>query len=144
MTSTSTYPLAAYNFRVEIDGQTAAFSQVSGLGKTYATVTYLHGLSFAMGEHLQRYYLPRYQSLTFKRGVFPGPNKLEAWLAKGDDRSMEVHLCNEVGRPVLTWRIAHAVPIKLETDGFDASTNNTAVETLEVMVSGVRRVDQSG
>jgi len=44
------YPLVAYNYRVTLDGQTASFSEVTGLAVSYETTTYRHGLSFVEGE----------------------------------------------------------------------------------------------
>ena len=36
----SDYPLPVYNYRVEIDGETIGFSEVSGLSISYETTTY--------------------------------------------------------------------------------------------------------
>jgi hypothetical protein len=43
-------PLAGYNFRVSIGGQSLGFTRVSGLQRAHKTVTYRHGRSFLEGE----------------------------------------------------------------------------------------------
>ena len=37
----TTYPLPVYNYKVEIDGKTIGFSEVSGLSAGYETTTYV-------------------------------------------------------------------------------------------------------
>jgi phage tail-like protein len=51
---------------------------------------------------------------------------------------MEVSLCDVEGLPAIAWRIAMAVPVKLEAPTLSASANEAAIETLEIMVSGMR------
>ena len=52
----STYPLPSYNYRVTLlDGGEVtglSFAEVSGLSLEYEAVTYKHGLSFAIGNHV--------------------------------------------------------------------------------------------
>ena len=48
----ASYPLTAYNFRVDIGGETLAFTEVSGLVRQLQTKTYRHGLSHVEGEDI--------------------------------------------------------------------------------------------
>jgi phage tail-like protein len=61
------------------------------------------------------------------------------WL-NGDPepQPMEISLCDADGLPAIIWRIAKAVPVKLEAPTLSASANEAAIETLEVMVAGMR------
>src|SRR5450432_3497158 len=99
------YPLVAYHFRVTIGGQTASFSEVSGLAVSYETTTYRHGLSFAEGEIIDRFPGQKYSPLTMKRGIFRGIKVLSDWLASGETRAIDVSLCDETSLPVVTWHI---------------------------------------
>ena len=135
----SSYPLPAYNFRVTVDGTSMSFSEVSGINLEYETVTYRHGLSFWEGEAIKRYRFDKYFPVTLKRGTVKGITFLHDWLKEGDmgTRALEVSLCDEGGQPVVSWRIAKAVPVKLEAPNFDASTNEVSIESLEIMAAGI-------
>jgi phage tail-like protein len=156
----ASYPLAAYNFRVtvtpitysplrkylEITGlsvserktaQSMSFSEITGLTREYDRVTYRHGLSFKEGEDIVKYYIDRYVSITMKRGTTIGGTQLHEWLADKSERAIDISMCDPSGVAVMTWRVAKAVAVKLDAPGFDASTNEVAIETLEVMAAGI-------
>jgi phage tail-like protein len=133
------YPLPAYNFRVTVGADTVSFAEVTGLALEHETVTYRHGLSAWEGEVLTRFSLPKYTSITLKKGVVIGNRALLDWLsAPPEPRTMEISLCDEAGVPAVSWRIARAVPVKLEAPSFAAGTKEVAIETLQVMASGIR------
>jgi phage tail-like protein len=133
------YPLPAYNFRVSIDGASMSFSEVSGISLEYQTLTYKHGLSFWEGQRVKQYYSEKYVPITLKRGTVQGMGFLYEWIARGasSPRTLEVSLCDEAGQPVVTWRIAKAIPVKLQAPRFDAGTNDVSVESLELMGAGI-------
>lgn len=131
------YPLPVYNFRVTIDGTPMSFSEVSGITLEYETVTYRHGLSFWEGEGIKKYYYNKYVPVTLKKGTIKGINFLQEWLKEKQKRTVEVSLCDELGQPVVSWRITKAIPVKLEAPTFDANTNEVSIESLEVMASGI-------
>jgi len=138
---TSRYPLPAYNFRVRVDGATLSFAQISGINVAYETLSYRHGLSFWEGESITKYALDKYIPITLRRGTVPGIESwyLYGWIGEGPDvkRTVEVSLCDEEGEPVVSWRIAKAIAVKLEAPTFDASTNEVSIETLELMGAGI-------
>jgi phage tail-like protein len=138
------YPLAAYNFRVTVDGTAMRFAKVSGLQREYQTLTYRHGLSFAEGELLVRYYADRYVPVTLEQGSVAGSHRLHRWLEQKTPSAMAVSLCDAAGTPVLSWRIAKAVPIKLSAPTFDANTNEVAIDSLEIRAAGVSIVPVEG
>lgn len=131
------YPLPVYNFRVTIDGESVGFAEVSGLQVEHQTVTYRHGFSDWEGEQIARFRNDKFQPVTFKRGTRQGAQILEAWLRDQDPKPVEVSLCDQQGIPVVTWRIRRAVPIKLTAPAFNASGNEVAIESLEVMAAGI-------
>jgi phage tail-like protein len=131
------YPLMAYNFRVTVGGTALSFSEVTGLNREHLHVTYRHGLSFREGEDIVKYSIDHYVSITMKRGTMSGSNELYEWLEHRGDRAIEISLCDELGVPVVTWQVAKAVAIKLEAPGFNAGATEVAIESLEVMASGI-------
>lgn len=133
----SSYPLPAYNFRVTVDGTPMSFAEVSGISLEYETVTYRHGLSFWEGEGIKKYYYDKYVNFTLKKGTIKGIDFLYVWLKEKAVRAVQVSLCDEQGQPVISWRVAKALPVKLEAPTFSADTNEVAIESLEVMAAGI-------
>lgn len=133
----SSYPLPVYNFRVTIGNTPMSFSEVSGISLEYESVTYSHGLSFREGKSIEKYYKNTYSPVTLKKGTIKGFDYLYKWLKENKARMMEVSLCDEQGKAVVTWRINRAIPVKLEAPTFDANTNEVSIESLEVMAAGI-------
>lgn len=133
----SRYPLPAYNFRVTIKDTPMSFSQVSGLVREHETVTYRHGFSYWEGEDITAYHLKKYAPVTFKKGTVKGITFLYDWLRAKEVRPIDISLCDESGQLVLSWRIAKALPVKLEAPTFDATTNEVSIESLEVMAADI-------
>lgn len=131
------YPLAAYNFRVTVDAQAMSFAKVSGLSREHQTLTYRHGLSFREGEEIAKYRIDKYVSVTLERGSARGAKFLQEWLEERGKRAMEISLCDERGEPVVAWRIARAIAVKLSAPAFDARTNEVAIESLEIKAAGI-------
>lgn len=136
---TATYPLPAYNFRVDVEGGSMSFAEVSGIVIERDTLTYRHGLSYWEGEAIRSYRNDRYLPLTLRKGVVHGGTELYDWLkADGAERrAVDVHLCDASGDPVVTWHIAKALAVKLEAPGFDPTENGVAIESLEIMAAGI-------
>ncbi len=131
------HPLAAYNFRVTIDGTAARFSRVSGVHREHQTVTYRHGLSFAEGEEIEKFRVDRYTTITMEQGTVQGSQSLHTWLEQKQPSVMEISLCDETGVPAISWHIAKALPVKMTAPTFDAKTNELSIEVLEVRASGI-------
>jgi len=133
------YPLAAYNFLVKVAETSMSFTEVSGIAVNYDHVTYRHGLSFQEGEQIQTLYFDKFVPITCKRGTILGKNPLflHDWLKQRDLRSMEISLCDEKGAPVISWKIAAAVPVSLKAPAFSAATNEAAIDTVDLQVRGV-------
>lgn len=140
----TSYPLALYNFRVKVAEISLSFTEVSGIAIDHDHVTYRHGLSFAEGEDIATFYFDPFITITCKRGTILGgdPLFLHDWLNKRDLRAMDVSLCDETGAPVLSWKIAAAVPVSLKAPAFSAASNEAAIETVELRARGVSVVRQ--
>ncbi|HBH74165.1 MAG TPA: hypothetical protein DDY43_12200 [Synechococcales bacterium UBA10510] len=133
----TSYPLPAYNFRVSRAGQTMRFAKVSGLQREHKVLTYRDGLSFLDGELIARYHLDQYVSVTLEQGVVQGDSSLHVWLDDSETRPMEVQLCNSKGVPVLAWRMARTIPIKITAPSFDAKSNEVAIDVMEIKAAGI-------
>jgi phage tail-like protein len=133
------YPLPAYNFRVDVEGATMSFAEVSGIVVARDTLTYRHGLSYWEGETIRTYRADRYLPVTLKKGVVRGISALYDWLNAdgGTLRAVDVHLCDAGGEPVVTWHIGKAVAVKLQAPTFDPNENGVAIEQLEIMAAGI-------
>ena len=136
------YPLPAYNYRVSIGVNTLSFSEVSGLSIEHEVVTYRHGLSFYEGDiHLPGKKQP--VQIRMSRGVRIKGDHLFKWidsiqLGKVEREDITIDLCDEEGNPVISWVVVNAFPSKLEAPGFTASTNDVAIEVLELRASEIR------
>jgi len=137
------YPLPAYNFRVTRAGQAMRFAKISGLQREYKVITYRDGLSFLDGELIARYRLDQYVSVTLEQGVVEREGSLHAWLEDAEPQPMEVQLCNGQGVPVLAWRMARTIPIKISAPAFDAKTNEAAIDVMEIKAAGISIVPLS-
>ena len=131
------HPLPAYNFRVSIDGENMRFAKVSGLAREHRTATYRDGLSFLEGERITKFYVATFAPVTLEQGTVVGHGFLVEWLARKQPSSMDISLCDEKGIPVLAWRIARALPVKMSAPTFDAATNQFSIDTLEVQAAGI-------
>lgn len=139
------YPLPAYNYRVSLDGEAMAFSEVTGLRQEYESVVYRHGLSHWSGPAI----IPgmaQVVEITLKRGLVRRGSALGDWidgiyrnpLRLGSCCDLVIDLCDESGAPVVSWTVSGALAVALEAPGLDASANDVAVETLRLKARSVR------
>jgi hypothetical protein len=71
------------------------------------------------------------ERMTLRRGV--ASRTLAAWAARGDRRDVEVRLVGASGVVLRRWRLDDALPSKWELAELDASKNEVAIETLELV-----------
>lgn len=146
-----TYPLPVYNYLVEIDGEIAAFSEVSGLSVSYETATYKESPieGGVPGPQVMR--MPMQASdvtVTLQKGLVKGVSVavLYNWIASTqinqiDKKDIVVRLCDEGGAAVVSWHVRNAFPTKLDAPSFTADSNDVAVESMELMADGIRIED---
>jgi len=137
------YPLPIYNYRVDINGESISFSEVSGLELAFETITYKESFTEGgkVGPNIM--YMPgqiQPVNISLKKGLVKGKsipvfydwiNDIE--LNRVDKRDIVVHLLDETGSTVVSWKVIDAFPTKLSAPSFDASSNEVAIESMELM-----------
>jgi len=141
------YPLPSYNYRVEIDGNAVGFSEVTGLSIKRETATYKESPTGggAPGPLVMR--MPAQIAnpmITLKKGVVRKASvaALYNWINSTqinqiDKKDVYVRLCDEKGEAVISWKVINAFPTKLDSPSFTASSNDAAIETLELMADSI-------
>jgi phage tail-like protein len=138
-------PYIQFRFRVEIDGVTqAGFSECSLLDSTTDPVDYRE-VKEAFGVR-KLSGLTKYGNITLKRGVSDSADFYK-WRrqvtnsgADGARRNMSIILIDEAGEDVARWDIFRAWPTKCDPPDFSAKGNEVAIETLEIVHEGLKRV----
>lgn len=141
------YPLPAYNYRVEIGGVAIGFSEVSGLSITRETVTYKESptaggapgpVVMNMPSQLQQ------PTLTMKKGLVKTTSigALFKWISsiqinQVEKKDIYIRLCDEKGDAVISWKVVNAFPKKLDAPSFSASSNDAAIESMELMADAI-------
>jgi phage tail-like protein len=144
----NTYPLPVYNFRVDIGTDTVAFASVTGLNIGYDTTIYRE--SPTAGSVAGPVYMimpaqPTTTTLTLSKGVVPTVSlpALYDWIAQVKVNQVEkkdivIRLCDEKGDTVVSWTVSNAFPTRLDAPSFDVTSNDAAIETLELVADGVK------
>jgi phage tail-like protein len=116
------------------------FSEVSGLSINYEPVTYKHGLSFLTGDKI----MPGMRQpvkVTFKKGLTVYGDFLLAWFKRcssgpwlpSNRYDIIIDLCDELGLPVIRWKLIKAIPTKFEAPTLTASSNETAIASIDLI-----------
>jgi phage tail-like protein len=135
-------PYKSFNFRVEIDGMTAAFTEVSGLESEIEAIDYREG-----GEENRMRKLPglrKFPNIVLKRGL---TQDAELWnwhkqVADGNvqRRNGSVILLDDHGQEQVRWNFYNSWPCKYVGPTLNAKSNDVAIETLELVHEGLERV----
>lgn len=141
------YPIPSYNYKVTINGVAVAFSQVSGLSMSFETSTYKESPveNGQVGPITMR--MPAQHSdvsLTLQKGIVIGKSwvNLFAWinstqLNQIEKRDISIDLMDEGGNAIVRWTVINAFPTSLEAPTFDASSNDAAIESLQLMADRI-------
>jgi phage tail-like protein len=139
----ATYPLPIYNYKVEIGGTAVAFSEVSGLTIEHQTTTYYESPVASGSPGPRIMHMPAQKSavnVTLKKGVVRGVSvpALFDWINLTqinltEKRDVFIRLCDEKGDAVISWKLVNAFPVKLDAPAFTASSNDVAVESMQLM-----------
>ena len=141
-TGTRTDPYRAYNFLVEIDGITrAGFRECSGLDSSQDPIDYREGT-----DPLTARKLPgqnKYSHISLKWGITDDA-ELWDWRQKTMDGKVErkngsIVLLDDTGAEKLRWNFINAWPTKWTGPSFNATGNEVAIETLEIVHEGVKK-----
>lgn len=143
----ASYPLPVYNYKVDIGKDTIAFSEVSGLNIAYETTTYKESSTEAGKASPKVFRMPAQATtttLTLKKGLVPAKSQpaLYDWINsirinQVIKKDIVISLCDETGKAVVTWTVINAFPTKLDVPGFDANSNDAAIESMELMADDI-------
>ncbi len=134
-------PYRGYNFSLEIDNvPLGAFSEVGGLTADGDSVDYREGTD--LQQNVRKLVgMRKYTNLTLKRG-YTQDKVLWQWylnIMNGvpDRRNVSIVLMNEQRQPVLRWHAENAWINKIEGPALKASSNDVAMESLELVHEGL-------
>lgn len=140
-------PFHGYNFRVEIEQTTVAgFREVGGLSCTTEPVEYREGTDQPLSPR-KLTGLRKFANLTFKRG-FTTNKDLWNWYKNvlggaTDRRGGAVVLQDEEHAEVLRWTFSNAWITKWEGPAMNATSNDVAIESIEMVVESVVLADKA-
>jgi phage tail-like protein len=134
-------PYRGYNFSLEIDNvPRGAFSEVGGLTADGDSVDYREGTD--LQQNVRKLVgLRKFTNLSLKRG-YTQDKVLWQWylnIMNGvpDRRNVTIVLMNEERQPVLRWHAENAWINKIEGPALKASSNDLAMESLELVHEGL-------
>jgi phage tail-like protein len=138
-------PYRQFRFRVEIDGITqAGFSECSFADTTTDPVEYREGDELPTARKLSG--LTKCGNITLKWGI-TDTTEIYSWRqqiidtgAEGARKNMSIILVDEAGSDKARWDITRAWPTKYDPPDFSAKGNEVAIETLEIVHEGFKRV----
>lgn len=131
------YPYTQFNFLLEIDGVVSgAFTEVSGITMESDAIEYREGSDPTHVRKLPG--LSKYGNITLKRG-FTDNTELADWrntVINGvtERKDGAIILMDEAGQPALRWEFTNAWPVKLEGATLNATANEVAIESAELVV----------
>jgi phage tail-like protein len=141
------YPLTVYNYKVDIDKDTIAFSEVSGLNIAYDKTTYKESHTEPGKASPRVFNMPMQATtttLTLKKGLVPSKSQpaLYDWINsiainQVTKKDIVVSLCDETGKAVVSWTVINAFPTKLDAPAFNASSNEIAIESMELTADSI-------
>ena len=135
-------PYRVYNFSLEVDGITrAGFRECSGLDSSQDPIDYREGNEGLTARKLPS--LVKYSNITLKWGI-TDDDELWAWRKKAMDGTVErkngsIVLLNDALEEVVRWNFRDGWPTKWTGPSFNATGNEVAIETLEIVHEGVEK-----
>lgn len=137
-------PFRGYNFRVEFDGITkAAFREFSGLTFETDPVEYREGDERRL--HVRKLFgLRKFTNLQAKRGITTDM-QLYRWYSEilnGGARLRDgaVILTDELQKDRMRWSFRNGFITKWEGPSFNATSNDVAIEMIEIAVDRVELI----
>lgn len=138
------YPYKKYNYKVLVDDtEEAGFSEVSAPGIASDPVEYRVG-SMTGRIHGKQPGLLKYTNVTLKRGTTESRAFME-WMKEIQDgkatrKTMVVTLLDDEMNEVASWQLEKCWPTKYTAPDFNATSNEVAIESLELVTEGIRRI----
>ena len=139
-------PYRGFRFKVEIDGIIqAGFSEVTIPDVNNDVVEYREG-----NEPPTPRKLPgtlKYGNVTLKWGITDSLELYEKWRKPVEEGKMKearknvaIILMNEEGNPAARWEFQNAWPSKYKAPDLSAKGNDVAIESIEIVHEGMKRV----
>jgi phage tail-like protein len=134
-------PFRNFNFRLEVDGLTVGgFRECTGLTADGNSVDYREGTDVPRSVR-KLVGLQTYSNITLKRG-YTTNTELWDWyknIVNGipDRRNGSVILMDEARKDVMRWGFENAWIKKIEAPTFNATANEVAVESVELVHEGL-------
>lgn len=138
-------PFRCYRFLVEIDGIVqAGFSEATIPDSTTDAVDYREGSDQFTRKLLGQ---TKYGNISLKWGITDSMELYDKWyklvqqgMISSARRNMAIILMNEEGTPSARWEFQNAWPVKYKAPDLSAKGNDVAIESLEVVHEGMKRV----
>lgn len=137
------YPYKKFNYKVLIDNNEAAgFSEVSAPDISSEPVEYREGNMAGMTPGKQPGII-KYSNVTLKNGV-TSSQVLITWMqtvltGKVERKTVVITLMDETMAEVASWQLEKAWPTKYTAPDLNATSNEVAIESLELVTEGVTR-----
>ncbi len=136
------YPLPVYNYRVDIDGVSFSFSEVSGLELSYGMITHKESYAVSGKAGPNIFYMPgqlQPLSISLKKGFIKEKSiaVFYDWINSTefnriDKKDIVIHLLDETGSTIVSWKVIDAFPTKLTAPTFSASSDDVAIESMDL------------
>ncbi|KAF5435368.1 virus tail tube protein gp19 [Candidatus Methanophagaceae archaeon] len=141
-------PYRAFRFLLEIDGIVqAGFSEVTIPDASNEPVEYREGNEPTTVRKLPG--LRKYGNVTLKWGITDSMELYETWCKPENDdnlkmdevrKNVAIILMDEEGNPAARWEFVEAWPSKYDAPDLNATGTDVAIETLEIVHEGMKRV----
>lgn len=133
-------PYSVYNFYVEWNGIIhAGFKECSGLDSSQNAGEYREGTDPLTMRKIPG--LVSYSNVTLQRGITNNPELWE-WRAKVaagtvERRSLSIVLLDDTGEEKIRWNLTNCWPTSWKAPDFNATTDEVAIESLELAHEGI-------
>ena len=136
------YPFKKYNYKVVIDKEEAGFSEVSSPDISSDPVEYREG-NMAGRTPGKQPGIMKYSNVTLKHGTTSSKLFVE-WMKGVQEgnvvrKPVVITLLDDAMKEVASWQLEKAWPTKYTAPDFNATSNEIAIETLELVTEGVTR-----
>lgn len=137
------YPFKKYNYEVTIDGKSVGgFSEVSAPDISADPIEYREG-NFATNTVGKQPGLIKYGNITLKWGMTESTD-LYDWMKEVEGgtinrKTVVISLHDDQQNEIAKWTAISAWPTKYTAPDFNATSNEVAVETLELAHEGLTR-----
>lgn len=137
------YPYKKYNYKVLMAGkEEAGFSEVSAPDISSDPVEYREGNMAGMTPGKQPGIL-KYSNVTLKRGTTNSQVFFE-WIKTIQDgsvtrKTVSISLLDDTMAEVASWELANAWPTKYTAPDLNATSNEVAIESLDLVCEGIKR-----